>query len=354
MALNCRSPWPLVQSGRSTLRRHGNAMFSGTRLCRDPSWTSGAPRDAAVVCRYQDLRQDTVSEVVERVVVSPVFRAAPWDQERLTEQELKPKASILLISESDVCRTVLAAAALERLLSEAGLEDDVVVTTCGTRPYNIGDGPEPAAAAAAAKLGLTVPPGHAARLFNPAADIVAHDLLLVMDKFTAGDVMREVSSFDLVNRSAQFSYKVRRLGEFIGGFQAKQAQEFGDEQDIEDPLYGNVGGPEEERAVARASRAISIACGGLVSFLLEVKAEAAGSPGEAEAGLEGDEEVACELPLPGQAPVCSSTSGSASDMEELVQVAPLGPALRARVATMGPTPWLVPPMLSPRVDTSKF
>lgn len=62
----------------------------------------------------------------------------------------------------------------------------------GTRPYNVGEGPEPAAEAAAATLGLTLPADHAARLFEPAEDIVRHDLLLVMDKFTAGDVMREV------------------------------------------------------------------------------------------------------------------------------------------------------------------
>ncbi len=64
----------------------------------------------------------------------------------------------------------------------------------GTRPYNVGEGPEPAAVAAAATLGLALPPDHAARLFEPADDIVRHDLLLVMDKYTAGDVMREVGA----------------------------------------------------------------------------------------------------------------------------------------------------------------
>ena len=49
--------------------------------------------------------------------------------------------------------------------------------------------------------------------------------------------------FDTINQDAHYSKRVRRLGEFhptLGN--SKQP----DGQDIEDPLYGNVGGSEEQ------------------------------------------------------------------------------------------------------------
>ena len=62
-----------------------------------------------------------------------------------------------------------------------------------TRDYNIGESAEPSAVAAASSLGYDMPPGFAAQKFDYEKDTVAYDLILVMDKFTAGDVMREVS-----------------------------------------------------------------------------------------------------------------------------------------------------------------
>ncbi|GLC34835.1 hypothetical protein PLESTB_001169400 [Pleodorina starrii] len=283
-------------------------------------------------CNYQNARHGDgvvlpLTESVERLVVEPVIRTAPWDSERLRQQEHKPQACLLLISESDVCRSVLAAASLRALLQEAGLAGLVEVATCGTRPYNLGEEPEPAAVAAAEALGLEPPAGHAARLFDPAVDIVSYDLLLVMDKYTAGDVMREVSSFDLINRTTQFSYKVRRLGEFIADpvadGSAPQYGSEGDEVDIEDPLYGNLGGDEEERAVLRAARTIRESCRGLVAFLQELQLQE-------QSGAAAESSTAESAPPPA--------------------AAALGPALRSRVRTMGPTSWLVPPMLSGRVD----
>lgn len=61
-----------------------------------------------------------------------------------------------------------------------------------TRDYNIGEPAEPSAVAAAASLGCEMPAGFAAKKFDYEGDTVAFDLVLVMDKFTAGDVMREV------------------------------------------------------------------------------------------------------------------------------------------------------------------
>lgn len=65
-----------------------------------------------------------------------------------------------------------------------------------TRDYCAGDSPNPAAVAAAAAVGADLADLSSAAgavVFNPADDIVAADLVLVMDKYTAADVLREVS-----------------------------------------------------------------------------------------------------------------------------------------------------------------
>lgn len=84
-----------------------------------------------------------------------------------------------------------------------------------TRDYCAGQQPDPAAVAATQTLGFSLDPGPAAAaaaavgsggsepvaggssssgvsVFNPLEDIVSSDLVLVMDKYTAADVLREV------------------------------------------------------------------------------------------------------------------------------------------------------------------
>ena len=52
----------------------------------------------------------------------------------------------------------------------------------------------------------------------------------------------QVSMYDTINKEAQYSLKVRRLGEFHPELLPTGDQEG---QDIGDPLYGNQGGIEE-------------------------------------------------------------------------------------------------------------
>ena len=61
-----------------------------------------------------------------------------------------------------------------------------------TRDYAVGEAAHPATSAAAQALGIELPPQFAARKFDYTNDTVHFDMILVMDKFTAGDVMREV------------------------------------------------------------------------------------------------------------------------------------------------------------------
>ena len=110
----------------------------------------------------------------------------------------------------------------------------------------MGEGPDEAVVVAADNLSIFLPDEFKARMFDYEKDIVLFDLVLVMDKYTAADVLREVSVYDTVQKETQFSIKVRRLGEFHP--QMKDSTD-PDGQDIDDPLYGNYGG--ETAAVSR-------------------------------------------------------------------------------------------------------
>jgi len=61
-------------------------------------------------------------------------------------------------------------------------------------------------------------------------------LALCAGQFNAADVLKEVSVFDTVDPGARYSSKVWRLGDFC------KLREIGD---IDDPLYGNMGGADE-------------------------------------------------------------------------------------------------------------
>ena len=60
------------------------------------------------------------------------------------------------------------------------------------RDYNLGEGVEKFVEEVAQEEGLALPADFHARQIKPETDIVAFDMVLVMDKFTAADVLREV------------------------------------------------------------------------------------------------------------------------------------------------------------------
>jgi hypothetical protein len=62
------------------------------------------------------------------------------------------------------------------------------------RDYNIGEEPEAVVREVAMEHDISLPEHFRARHFNPEEDIVHFDLVAVMDKFTAADVLREVSA----------------------------------------------------------------------------------------------------------------------------------------------------------------
>jgi hypothetical protein len=131
---------------------------------------------------------------------------------------------------------------------------------------------------------------------------------------------KQVSSFDLINQSSH-SKRVRRLGEFHPMLSRSQQA---DGQDIDDPLYGNLGGAEEEAAVARAAVVIGVSCRGLVELLKEVKEELVkGGQSGGQQQRQQDKAAAAD----GKAP------------------ATMASLLRQRVVAMDALDWLVPPLL---------
>ena len=65
---------------------------------------------------------------------------------------------------------------------------------------------------------------------------------LVLNKIEQSDGL-QVSVYETINRAQQYSKKVRMLGEFHPQLAQTKVQ---DGQDIDDPLYGNMGGPDEQ------------------------------------------------------------------------------------------------------------
>lgn len=273
-------------------------------------------------------RQQAASKDITGSVVNPAFRSTPWAAEAELQKVPRHKARLLFVGESNACRSVLAESIMKQILQLEGLDDMVEVESKGTRNYSLGHGPEASVLAVAPKVGVSLPEGFAARLFDHAHDIVAFDMVLVMDKFTAADVLREVASYDLINRSGGYSVKVRRLGDFHPVLGKKTEP---DAQDIDDPLYGNVGGEEEEAAVMRAAVLVRESCEGLAVFLNEVmRAATQRQQQQQQQGSNG------------------SAALDDKQQEELGNV--FISCLKERVQSFDAIQWLVPPMLRGRTS----
>lgn len=237
-----RSPWP---PGKGLAALAGQCRAASEAATAD----AGAQGDAAALAARFD---------VSSSCVTPVFRSSPQAPSGPGADAAAATANVLFLSEGDVCRSVVAQAILGPLLERSGLDAIIACASKGTRDYNAGEEPDPRTRQVAAARGLRLPEGHVARVFEPAVDIVAFDLILVMDKFVAADCLKEVSVFDTIDPTAFYSSKVRSLGEFATG------RKIGD---IDDPLYGNMGDPSELDLLSNAIDDIRDSCQGVVSYL---------------------------------------------------------------------------------------
>ncbi len=155
---------------------------------------SSTSNNSAAVTPQQ---QDAASLDVSATVVQPAFRSTPWDSRQAGSgaAAADPRvARVCLVSESGVCRCVLAAAALRAALQRRSLAASFHIACRASRDYCLGQGPEAAAVQVATELGWELPEGYQAQQFEEARDIAEFDMLLVVDKFVAADVLREVST----------------------------------------------------------------------------------------------------------------------------------------------------------------
>lgn len=91
---------------------------------------------------------------------------------------------ILTVCAGNICRSPVAAAAIEAAAARAGIE--VVVDSAGTGSWNLGEPPHPKTVAASARVGLEV--GGRARKIN-SADFDRFEVIVVMDKTNLRDVI---------------------------------------------------------------------------------------------------------------------------------------------------------------------
>ena len=77
--------------------------------------------------------QDTGQLDVSSIFVDVDFRSTPWAQEEAEQGSADTTARILFVSESNVCRSVLAEAVTRQLLQDRGLAGQVTCHSKGTR-----------------------------------------------------------------------------------------------------------------------------------------------------------------------------------------------------------------------------
>ncbi|CAI5996158.1 unnamed protein product [Closterium sp. NIES-64] len=244
----------------------------GGRICGAAKGGRGAVcvvasggNEAARTADEVETGEGTGSFDVSSTCVNPVFRSFPSLKEGDGNADGPGGRAVrvLFLSEGNVCRSVVAEAVLTAMVRDKGLEDYIVCSSKAVRDYNVGENPDSRVVQLAGQSGVAVDAARQAALLRPAEDVVAHDLLVVMDKFNAADVLKEVSVFDTIDPTARFSSKVRRMGDFCKSRTV---------DDIDDPLYGNMGGPEELELLGAAINDIVDCCDGLLTDLIAIRA----------------------------------------------------------------------------------
>ena len=93
---------------------------------RSPACRVPANHHAACCCLQEAAAADDYGEFdVSSNVVSPVFRSTPWAGEQLKESSSPDAVRVLFVSESNVCRSVLADAIMTQLLEAHDMAGDL-------------------------------------------------------------------------------------------------------------------------------------------------------------------------------------------------------------------------------------
>ena len=130
-----------------------------------------------------------------------------------------------MVCMGNICRSPTAQGVFERLVREAGLEEQIEVDSAGTHAYHVGENPDGRSQQAALRRGIDLSAQRARRV--DASDFVEFDYVLAMDSGNYRDLMDRC---DVDGRS-----RVRLFMEFAPKNGAT---------DVPDPYYGGVHGFE--------------------------------------------------------------------------------------------------------------
>ena len=130
--------------GDTPLAKHSAQQSMGrlARLCwlraghlDTPSQSTASGQPTIRAQQTRTLRQASADSLdrVSNVFVDTAFRSTPWAQEAAESDSARTAARVLFVSESGVCRSVLAQALLRSALHARGLGDKVECEARGTR-----------------------------------------------------------------------------------------------------------------------------------------------------------------------------------------------------------------------------
>jgi protein-tyrosine phosphatase len=150
---------------------------------------------------------------------------------------------VALVCLGNICRSPIADVVLNDLVADAGLDDRVEVTSCGTGTWHIGEPMDPRAAEVLSRSEYDGS-RHRARHFG--RDWHDHDLILAMDKANLADILAELPAdrHDRVRLFRSFDPEVATIG--AAGV-----------PDVPDPFYGGPEGFDDVLAIVeRTARAL--------------------------------------------------------------------------------------------------
>ena len=128
---------------------------------------------------------------------------------------------VCFVCSGNICRSPSAEIVMRRLLDEAGLADEVEVSSAGLGDWHVGEGADPRSLAEMATRGYDGS-RHRARQFD-SAWFADHDLVVAMDDSHLRDLRRLAPPDDVDNVALLMSFA-------------------GQHVDVPDPYYGGPGG----------------------------------------------------------------------------------------------------------------
>lgn len=142
---------------------------------------------------------------------------------------------VLFVCLGNICRSPLAEAILTQKVKERGLSNRIVVDSCGTSDFHIGELPDERTLACAAKHQLSI--HHRGRQILR-SDFKGFDYLIAMDSYNLENVQKLAGKYKIMPKNLFL------MSKFKNGLDFK---------DVPDPYYGGEEGFEEVYEILNAS-----------------------------------------------------------------------------------------------------